>query len=64
MNNKIVKVTFKNGNTKRFKNVSVAHTDVNYSVFEFEHKNKATTYLLRDDILCIEFGKDVEVEVH
>ncbi|HAR6353863.1 TPA: hypothetical protein I1774_000627 [Staphylococcus pseudintermedius] len=64
MNNKIVKVAFKNGKTKRFRNVSVAHTDVNYSMFEFEHKNKATTYLLRNDIQYIKFGKDVEVEVH
>lgn len=62
MNNKIVKVTFKNGKTKRFRNVSVAHTDINYSMFE--HKNKATTYLLRNDIQYIKYGKDVEVEVH
>ncbi|HHX0171512.1 TPA: hypothetical protein ACU3NT_002423 [Staphylococcus aureus] len=64
MNKRVVKVTFKNGQTKRFYNVNVAHTDIDYSMFEFEHKNKATTHILRNDIQYIQYGKDVKIDVH
>ena len=58
-----VKVTFNDNKVKTFRNVKKVDTDINYSMYQLVHRDNGETYLFKNDIQSIYFGKNVKVEV-